>query len=240
MQSALQRRRRKATGAHAVRSYARLSLNVSKYSRNKGRPAQPALSRPVAIGAPIKAQAHFEVNLASLPPPERGFSADAVFVQPVPTHRSVNIFFVAADPQLTKPVQWVRVRIPMSNLVEQVARDTQFKHALGSYMTAVGFGPVWIPTLDQLAAIDVANTATVEGSHLTMSHLGDAAQCDIIRIPPDLVGRVRAGVTPDITAVLRVSLPTVVLHKLLESMLELAPMTAPTTTATTAPTESER
>jgi hypothetical protein len=157
----------------------------------------------------------FEVRVNELPPPSTGFSADAVVVEAARAHGCVNLYFVAAGPGLRDARAYVRVRFPASFLRDQIDRDHGFASALESLLADKDMEELWVPSLEDLAKVADERIASLEGTFMAMSYHNELAICDIYRMAPDFAAKVKAGAAPDVTASVRVNLPTVLLHRML-------------------------
>jgi len=166
-------------------------------------------------------QVAFEVDLSTIPLPMNSYSTDAVVVQVQASSKCTNVFFVGASATGTTPKSVVRVRFPDAALREQIRRDTDFLHRVDEYCKRSGLTEPWRPTLADIGALPHESTATFDGTFLTMAHWGEAAMCDIYRVPPDFAMRQKIGASWDIEPILRIGMTTNVLRQLLQEMADL-------------------
>lgn len=163
-------------------------------------------------------RAGFEADLSKVPLPVHAFSADSVLVSYIQSSKCVNVFFIGASASGTSVKSVVRVRFSETALQAQLKRDQDFIPRLESYVDTTQLGTPWAPEIEELDDVAHRDAATFEGTVMALAHWGESAVCDIFRVPPDFASRERAGASWDIEGVLRVNIPTNILHHMLQEI----------------------
>lgn len=165
----------------------------------------------------------FEFGIIDLPPPGQYFVADAVHVFPVPSLGSINLYFVGADPELTVIRNLVRVRFATVAMLDNLINNPQYSDLLDKHCAERKLPTPWRPTLDDVRKFSADRSLSVEGSFVLAAHFGDAAMADVYLMPSDFVVKTTKGTAVTPVAVLRVTLPTVVLRQMIVDLRSAVP-----------------